>query len=51
MNAELDEGNLTTLEPLNVDAQTNLGNVSSVRSGILDSGEEVIMRCFPKGIV
>ena len=51
VNAELDDGKLTTIEPLNVDAQTNLGNVSSVRSGILDNGEEVIMRCFPKGIV
>ena len=51
VNAVLGDDKLVTLEPLDLDAQTNLGNVSSVRSGILESGDEVIMRCFPKGIL
>lgn len=50
INLALREDKLSKLLPLDLDAQTNLGNVSSVREGILDSGKEVIIRCFPKGV-
>ncbi len=36
--------------PLDLSAQTNLGNVNSVRVGQLASGKEVILRCHPKGV-
>jgi Ser/Thr protein kinase RdoA (MazF antagonist) len=50
VNSELSEDKLTGIEPLDLDAQTNLGNVNSVRVGELVSGKEVIIRCHPKGI-
>lgn len=50
VNTVLASDKLTSIEPLDLDAQTNLGNVNSVRSGILASGKEVIIRCHPKGV-
>ena len=50
VNEVLTADKLVTLDPLDLEAQTNLGNVSSVRTGKLQSGEEVVMRCFPKGV-
>jgi Ser/Thr protein kinase RdoA (MazF antagonist) len=51
VNTALGEDKLTAIEPLDLDAQTNLGNVNSVRVGILASGKEVIIRCHPKGVL
>jgi len=50
VNTALGEDKLTSIEPLDLDAQTNLGNVNSVRTGLLTSGKEVIIRCHPKGV-
>ena len=50
VNNVLGENKLATIEPLDLDAQTNLGNVNSVRVGELVSGKEVVIRCHPKGI-
>lgn len=50
VNNVLGENKLTGVEPLDLEAQTNLGNVNSVRTGELTSGKEVIIRCHPKGI-
>ena len=50
INTALSNDKLTSIEPLDLDAQTNLGNVNSVRVGILTSGKEVIIRCHPKGV-
>lgn len=50
VNTELADDKLMTIEPLDLDAQTNLGNVNSVRVGILVSGKEVIIRCHPRGV-
>lgn len=50
VNTALDEDKLTGIEPLDLNAQTNLGNVNSVRVGKLATGKEVIIRCHPKGV-
>lgn len=50
VNSALGEDKLARVEPLDLEAQTNLGNVNSVRAGELVSGKEVIIRCHPKGI-
>ncbi len=50
INSVLANDKLAKLIPYDSGSQTNLGNVSSVRSGVLESGKEVIIRCFPKGI-
>lgn len=50
VNNVLGENKLVGIEPLDLDAQTNLGNVNSVRVGELESGKEVVIRCHPKGI-
>ena len=50
VNTALSDDKLTGIEPLDLDAQTNLGNVNSVRVGRLASGKEVIIRCHPKGV-
>ena len=44
-NIELDY-----IKPFDETAQTSLGNVNSIRIGVLKNGEEVIIRCHPKGI-
>ncbi len=49
VSAVLDD-KLVSIEPLDLDAQTNLGNVNSVRVGKLSSGKEVVIRCHPKGV-
>jgi len=51
VNEALGDNRLQTVEPLDPEAQTNLGNVNSVRTGVLESGQEVIIRSHPKGIV
>jgi len=50
VNSELTEDKLLTVTPMDPEAQTNLGNVNSVRIGALESGTEVVLRCHPKGI-
>ena len=50
VNGVLGEDSLVEIEPLDLDAQTNLGNVNSVRVGRLTSGKEVVIRCHPKGV-
>lgn len=50
VNETLGDNSLVEIEPLDLDAQTNLGNVNSVRVGRLASGSEVVIRCHPKGV-
>lgn len=50
INTALVDDKLMNIVPLDLDAQTNLGNVNSVRAGVLASGKEVIVRCHPKGL-
>ena len=50
VNGVLGDDKLSSIEPLDLDAQTNLGNVNSVRVGALVSGKEVVIRSHPKGI-
>lgn len=50
VNEVLGDNALIEIEPLYLDAQTNLGNVNSVRVGRLASGGEVVIRCHPKGV-
>lgn len=50
VNATLGDDKLVSIEPLDLDAQTNLGNVNSVRVGELASGRAVVIRCHPKGV-
>jgi aminoglycoside phosphotransferase (APT) family kinase protein len=50
VNGVLGDDKLASVTPLDPDHQTNLGNVNSVRIGQLESGEEVIIRCHPRGI-
>lgn len=49
VSSSLDDA-VVEIEPLDLGVQTNLGNVNSVRSGVLVSGKEVIIRCHPKGL-
>jgi len=51
INRTLGDDKLASLEPLDLDAQTNLGNVNSVRVGTLVSGSEIIIRSHPKGVL
>lgn len=50
INSELKEDKLADIKPFDENAQTSLGNVNSIRIGVLDNGKEVIIRCHPKGI-
>lgn len=50
INLELKDDKLLYIKPFDENAQTSLGNVNSIRVGILESGKEVIIRCHPKGI-
>lgn len=50
VNGVLSGDSLAEIEPLDLDAQTNLGNVNSVRVGRLTSGKEVVIRCHPRGV-
>ena len=50
INSELIEDKLKCIEPFDINAQTSLGNVNSIRVGVLESGKKVIIRCHPKGV-
>lgn len=50
INKELSDEKLSYIKPLDENAETSFGNVNSIRVGVLESGEEVIIRCHPKGI-
>lgn len=50
INAELKDDKLAYIKPFDENAQTSLGNVNSIRVGVLESGKEVIIRCHPKGV-
>lgn len=50
INKQLVNEKLAFIKPLDLEAQTSLGNVNSIRIGVLESGEEVIIRCHPKGV-
>lgn len=50
INKQLVNERLAFIKPLDLNAQTSLGNVNSIRIGVLESGEEVIIRCHPKGV-
>lgn len=41
---------LAYIKLLDLEAQTSLGNVNSIRIGVLENGQEVIIRCHPKGV-
>ena len=41
---------LDYIKPFDEHAQTILGNVNSIRIGVLKNGEEVVIRCHPRGI-
>lgn len=50
INKELEGIKLSYIKPLDLEAQTSLGNVNSIRVGVLENGKEVIIRCHPKGV-
>lgn len=50
INAELTDDKLAYIKPFDEKAETSLGNVNSIRVGVLESGKEVIIRCHPKGV-
>lgn len=50
INDELKDDKLLYIKPFDEHAETSLGNVNSIRVGVLESGLEVIIRCHPKGI-
>ncbi len=50
INSELKYDKLSYIKPFDENAQTSLGNVNSIRVGVLESGKEVIIRCHPKGV-
>jgi len=50
VNEELMNDSVQSITPLDKNAQTNLGNVNSVRVAKLSSGREIIIRSHPKGI-
>lgn len=50
INKELEGIKLSYIKPLDLEAQTSLGNVNSIRIGVLENGEEVAIRCHPKGV-
>lgn len=50
LNKSLNGYKLSFIKPFDKNAQTSLGNVNSIRVGVLEDGEEVIVRCHPKGI-
>lgn len=50
INSRNDEVKLAYIEPFDANAQTSQGNVNSARVGVLDNGQEVVIRCHPKGL-
>ncbi len=47
----LENDPLVELEELDLSSPTSLGNINSVRLGKLKSGQDVVIRCHPKGIL
>lgn len=41
---------LAYIKPFDENAQTSQGNVNSARVGVLENGQEVVIRCHPKGL-
>ncbi len=50
INKELKENKLSYIKPFDENAETSLGNVNSIRVGVLENEKEVIIRCHPKGV-
>ena len=50
INSELKGDRLKYIEPFDINAQTSVGNVNSIRVGVLESGKKVVIRCHPKGV-
>ncbi len=50
INTELKNDKLAYIKAFDENAQTSLGNVNSIRVGVLESGKKVIIRCHPKGV-
>lgn len=50
INKELKGAKLDYIKPLDLEAQTSLGNVNSIRVGVLENGKKVVIRCHPKGV-
>ena len=50
INSQLTTDKLKSIKPFDLNAQTSLGNVNSIRVGVLENGKEVVIRCHPKGI-
>ena len=50
VNSELKDVKLASIKTLDETPQTSLGNVNSVRIGVLTDGKEVVIRCHPKGV-
>ncbi len=50
VNSELRDVKLASIKPFDEQSQTSLGNVNSIRIGVLTNGQEVLIRCHPKGL-
>lgn len=50
INSRIKDVKLQYIKPFNPNAETSIGNVNSIRVGVLESGQEVIIRCHPKGV-
>ena len=50
VNNDFGNVKLASIRPFDINAQTSSGNVNSARIGILENGQEVIIRCHPKGV-
>lgn len=50
INRELTNEKLVKIHPFDKNSETSLGNVNSIRVGVLENGALVIIRCHPKGI-
>lgn len=50
INVDLKDNKLAYIKTFDENAQTSLGNVNSIRVGVLENGKEVIIRCHPKGV-
>ena len=50
INSELTSNKLVLIEPFDINAQTSVGNVNSIRIGVLENGSKVVIRCHPKGV-
>lgn len=50
VNNSLVTNKLKLIYPLDLNAQTSFGNINSIRVGVLDNGQEVVIRCHPRGV-